>query len=577
VGAGRLPGRYTDALQTPRPRLFVTPERLGRLRALVRGRRGTHHRDAFDQLRARVAAGAGAYGTGKAGYRRSALAREAALAHLVTGDRSLAARAFDALVESEKDEDRPDSGYGLSRAMMCLGHALAYDWCHGAWTPEQRAHTLAVMRRAADAWPAYSHPNIETAHKGSNWVGVCRGGELLLHLAARGDGDYGDRTDRIRLCAADLRRHLATAYGPASGWTQEGIGYLQYTFGFLAPAALAARDTPGLEPLWDDFARIAWHRLALHALSFRAGHEMLQSGVGSERVYDEGYASLIAATVPPAERGAYRYWYDRHMGVKAARPTYDSDRAGTVWALLLYPDDARPADPAGIPALRGPLLDREKGVCFFRDRWRDADDVLVSLVWRADHHGNAWSQDETLQIGLMGLDSLWAAGPGKEREPALYSKILVDGAAKEPAQGKGRLLDFRPAPDGGGRVVADGAANLGLRRAVRDLTVAFPGRPDRRAVLRLRDTLEGDAPHAFTWQLHTGTGVTAEADEGARTFLLRRGDAWLKGWVTAAPAGSKIGAAPGALRVVAPSAREAEFAVTLQLGRGPVPTDEPPG
>lgn len=574
------------------PRLFVTPADAERLRRLVQGPRGTHHREAFDRMLARVAAGPGdetAY-DGKPGYRRSAHAREAAFAHVVTGEVRFAELAFRTLDASLAGEDRPDDGYGLSRAMMCLGWALAYDWCHAAWSPAQRAAALAVMKRAADAWSAYSHPNLETEHRGSNWVGGCRGGELILHLSARGDGDYGDRSGRIARCVDDLRRHVATAYGRESGWTQEGLAYLQYTFGFLAPAALATRGTP-YEALWKEFSRLPWLRLALHGFSFRANQNILQSGVDGESVYREGFASLVAPTVPPPDRGVYRHWYDRHLGVRAVNPVYDDHRAATVWALLLYPEDARPEEP---PArLRGPLIDREKGIVYFRDRWKDADDVLVSLVARADHHGNAWSQPESLQLCLMGLDATWGTGPGKGREPELYSRPLVDGVIGKDGKermDRGRVLEAAGDGRGGGRVVVEAGGNLGIALARRDLTVEFGAR-GLSALLTVRDRFVGSrgdapasmpaAPHSYVWQMRPGAGVTVEAGADGKTFLMRKAgsDAYLKGWVTQSPPGTTVDAGDAAVpraRVVTPRLSGAvELSVTLALGRGRPPAEPP--
>ncbi len=556
----------TPAADARRPRLFLgdwTPERL---RALPDA--SPHHALVWRELLARLERGIDAY-TGRPGYRRSALAREAAFAYRVTGDRRYAELAFTTLRTSRQvDEDQPDRNYSLSRAMMSVGYALAYDWCHDAWTESQRAEILAIMKVAADAWPDYRHGNLESPHRGSNWVGVSRGGELLLHLAARGDGDYGRRDERIVLCLDDLARHIDTAYG-ISGWSQEGLGYLEYTFGFLAPAAYAARDA-GYPILWEKFQRIAWPRLAQMSRAFLPGQRMLQSGVSGPASTNEGFVSLVWPLVPPAERPAYRWFYDRHAGVLAQPAGADHRRAASIWALLYYP-----ADITAAPPTPGALMDEGKGAYYFRNRWQDGDDILVSLITRNDHHSHGWSQNETWQIGLLAFGTAFAGGPVKERAPDLYSKVLINGAPERlGANSRSRELRREVFPDGGGLVVNDAAGNFGLARAERTFRVDFSGRRGAPAVIEILDTLENPEPFAATFQLRPEAGVTVTAlppspDAPGGGFLLRRGDAWLRGWVRS-PAGATIETGP-TLKVNAPRGTRTVLDLTLALGQGGVP------
>lgn len=555
----------------PHPRLFFKEAALAPVRTAV-AVPGSHHAEAWARLRARVENGLAAY-DGRPGYRASALAREAAFAWRLTREPAFAELAYRTLVASRAaDEDQPDNGYGLSRAMMAVGYALAYDACHDAWTPAQRAEILGILRAAADAWPGFRHANVETPHRGSNWVGVTRGGELLQHLAARGDGDYGDRAERIALCVRDLAQHLETAYGP-SGWTQEGPGYLEYTFGFLAPAVYAAR-AAGFAELGARFDAIAWHRLAAHTFSFRENHAQLQSGVAGPVSTDEGLASLIWPTVPAAERGAYRFFYDRHLGVKALRPTYDARRAGTVWAMLFYPADVPEAEPVARP-----LFDAAKGAYFFRNRWRDRDDVLVSLVTRADSHSHAWQQAETWQTAIMAFDTTFAGGPGKERGPEFFSKLLIDGRTERRVPEHGaRELGAEAWAHGGGAVVSDAAANFGLTVAKRRFAVDFAPRDGVAAVIRIDDELAHATPFSPTWQWRPEAGVRLEvlpARDGVPAgFVMHGRNGWLRGWIVA-PAGAEI-TATDRVAVTLPAQRDVRFRAVLALGQGTLPA-RPPG
>jgi hypothetical protein len=560
-----------QAMFPEHPRLFLTEAAAATLR--LQAASPGHHREAFRLLLDRVAVGEAGY-DGRSGYRRSALAREAALAFRITQDPAYARLAYATLVASRaSDEDQPDAGYGLSRAMMCLGYAITYDWCWQGWDASQRTEILDILRAAADAWPAFRHANVDAPHRGSNWVGVTRGAEFVLHLAARGDGTYGDRTDRLQRCADDLSQHLRTAYGP-SGWTQEGLGYLHYTFGFLGPAALASRDTAWSD-LFEQFRRIPWHRLAWHAHAFRAGQRMLQSGVGAERIYNEGFASLVFATTPSDDLGAYRSFYDRHVGIRsqagdAARDTrFDGQRAGSLWALLLYPDTPE------VAIEDGPLIDEVKGAYYFRNRWQDRDDILVSLMMRNDHHGHAWSQPETFGLAIMGFDTTFAAGPGKERGPEHFSKLLIDGITPPSLLPGARLISAYGDDTRGGTVIVDGAANLGLTLAQRRFTVDFSGRTGCAGLIEIEDHLAAATAFAATFQIRPGEGVVLSqgTDGGLPWFLMRRGEGWMKGWST--------GATPGVLetsthvRLRTADARAHHLHIVLALGTGEPPTAAP--
>jgi hypothetical protein len=525
------------------PRLFLTPDRLQAVRDAADH---PHHKAALAALTNRVVRGVDAY-KGRPGYALSAYAREAAFLFALTQNRAHADRAYRAIVAAREVEDQAHTGYGLSRAMMSMGFALAYDWAYQGWSSEQRETVLGALKRAADAWPEFSHPNVEAAHKGSNWVGVTRGGELLLHLAARNDGDYGARSERIALCIEDLRKHIATAYGK-SGWTQEGLGYLEYTFGFLAPAVLASGDAALQEALR---AR-PWARLAMNAISFRATHDRVQTGVDGERPSNEGFASLILALTPAKELPGLLWWYDRHAGYRALTPHFDGNRAGTVWALLFYPAAVRPTPPRVAP-----LIDPEKGVAFWRNAFDGPDDVLIAMTGSHDHHKNAWSQTETWQLSIIGFDATFALGAGKGRTANLYSKPLVD-AKIEKQMGLGRQL-------ASGHWEA--ARNFGVRQAERKFAVDTT---PRGAAMRMEDHFAHDQPLEWLWQIRPGPDVTVRQPTLCSIVLQAP-----RGTLTVAMQPPCAVAADAPIQFRAPRATEAWFRMRLELS--PAIPDTPRG
>jgi len=542
----------------PHPRLFVDEYRLAALRTAIEHPE-THHYEAFRAMKDRVdQADWRVYDNnpddGNWNYARSWLAREAALTYLLTGTRRYAQIAYDALYAIHHDPDpdgrRPESSYGLARAMTGVGFAIAYDWAYDGWTAEQRAYVRQKIETALDAWPSYHHANLETDHKGSNWVAVCRGGELVMMLAAY---EEEDRSQRYRRLKQWLLQHMETAYGP-SGWSQEGIRYISYAGQFLLPAIYAAQSV-GDTDFDAALASIQWYRLQMAVGAFTPGRRHLMSGVDNRSgADDQGWTSLLLNAVPDAHRPYYTFFYDRFTGVRAPNPPaekYDPYRAGTTWALLYYPEDVAPEDPTG--ALSHTLFDAEKGMHYFRNRWADADDILISMAGDYTHHSHAWDAREAFQLGLVAYGTPFIGGPGKagtdvSRQAARgYSALLVDGHAFAEGGRTGAPVYAEVDSAGGGYVIVDGGDKyraLGLQNAQRHLMVRFTEASlDSRqpaAVLSTLDRVQADSTHAYTWQLNLGG---PEGDGGVRvragpesssvpTFVLRgKRNSYVKGWV----------------------------------------------
>ncbi|MCD8483872.1 MAG: hypothetical protein LR015_15220 [Verrucomicrobia bacterium] len=307
--------------QAPQP-ILLTPERLARIQNGLNDPQ-SHYSQAFAQLRAKVDArdlDAFSRTATNWNYSRSYYAQAAAFVYRVTGEPQYAQWAFEALWDVHNDIDPdgrlPESGgatdnAGLSRATVGLGFGLAYNWAYDAWTEEQRTYVLGRVHAALTMWLTYSHPNITQNLRGSNWVAVCRGGELMMIL---GIGEQSSRATRVNTLINDLRLHLVNGHD-VIGSTQEGIGYAGYGGIFLLPAIYAARDA-GNNVLWDFVQNTPrkWHMKAMYSGSFMSvpSEGVLQnrrvfhpSGVGGPNTNDEGWASLILESVPAAERGHF--------------------------------------------------------------------------------------------------------------------------------------------------------------------------------------------------------------------------------------------------------------------------------
>ncbi|MDY6784898.1 MAG: Calx-beta domain-containing protein, partial [Cyanobacteriota bacterium] len=538
----QTPNSSTVPSDTTTPRLFLDGTKIDELKAAIQVE-GSHHQAAFQAMKARVDENDWRVydenpNDGNYNYARSWLAREASLLYLLTEDTSYAQIAYNALydVENNPDPDNrvPDSGYGLARAMVGMGFAIAYDWARAGWTQQQQDYVRSQITTALDAWPSYTHANLASPW-GSNWVAVSRGAEVVMMLAAEEEVNRASRYETIK---SQLQQHIETAYGQ-TGWTQEGNGYLAYSGGFLLPAVYALQSV-GDTSLDATFEAVEFWQLPMYAGAFDDNQSSLQFGVGGTGFDNEGWTSLLLNATPTDQLSYYQYFYDRHRGIENAAPDeqkFDNRRAGTVWSLLYYPTATEPVNPTGIYAAG--LADEGKGAYFFRNRWQDENDTLVSFMADSQWHPKGWDRGEAFSLGLFAYDTRFIGGPGKETAPSAFSTLLVNGAVGE-SRTTGNT-EFFAATETGGYAIADGGTTyqgLGVDSAKRHFLTDFSGNAGT-AILSTLDRLEDTDNNTYTWQLNLGDaysdgGVSAIAgnEGGLSTFLLSgNNESYLKGWI----------------------------------------------
>lgn len=525
------------------PRLFLDSAKLNEIRTAITNTPGSHHQRAFEAIKARVDQNDwrvyDEYATdGNWNYARAWLAREASFVYQITGDRSYAQIAYNALYDIHNDPDPdqriPDNGYGLSRAATGMGFALAYDWAASGWTTSQQNYVRQKILTSLDAWPSYWHPNFASPY-GSNWVAVSRAAELVMMLSVE---EEVKRADRFRDLKFWLGEHIEIAYGD-TGFTQEGQGYLAYAGGFLMPAIYALRSIGDTE-LENVFNQVSFEQLPLYTGVFDAEQTSLQFGVGWIGFDPEGWSSFLLDTAYPNSQPYYQYFYDRYRGL--ANPAsddakFDHRRGGTVWSVIYYPTDTRGIDPTGI--LPVAIQDTEKGSYLFRNRWKDSNDILISLMGDFTHHPRSWDSSEAFSLGLHAYDTHYFGGPTRENDSQYYSKLIVDGQVGH--QTLTGAPEFFEARSTGGYVIVDGGSayeSLGIDEAKRHMLVDFSGNAGS-AIISTLDRLADVESHIYTWQVNLGTylddgGITVTAGQEGRikTFLLEgNNDSYLKGWI----------------------------------------------
>lgn len=565
------------------PRLFINATRLNQIKSAILVP-GSHHQQAFLAMKARVDQNNWqAYKWSQRNTGRSHLAREASFMYLLTDDPKYAQIAYQALFDihnnSDPSEPIPESGSdGLRRALIGENFAIAYDWAYKGWTDLQRNYIKNKIDLALNAWPSYYHANLTAPSYGSNWVAVCRGSELIMILAVREEQARASRYSQLKNW---LNLHLQNGYGNL-GVTQEGIGYASYAGSFLIPAIYALRSV-GDTSLDATFNSKAFWKQVMYAGAFTMHDEgqrqYLQSGVSGVTIYDEGWVSLLLGAVPQDQLPYYRYFYDRQMGVDAPGTIdqkFDAQHGGTVWALIYYPENLTSINPTSI--FQQAVSDDNKGAYFFRNRWQNGDDILISIMADAQRHSRAWDQSEAFSLGMIAGNTQFIGGAGKQlTNPNVVSALLVDGKAQISNSQTGKP-EFFSATSNGGYVIVDGDlkySSLGLNSAKRHLLVDF-SKQDGTALLSTLDRLQDDTSHTYTWQLNIGddlsnggVSVTTGKEGVLSTFTLTgKNNSYVKGWILNPTNASVIAGDP--LKVTT-SGSNANIWVAMVTGKGVPP------
>jgi hypothetical protein len=572
--------RRAAAATEVHPRLFLTRERLEALKRAV-AVRDSLHAHVFGEIKRRVEAEDWrAYdetpGPEGLNYGRMGLAQEAALLYLLTGEQRYSQAAYRAL-ESVYSEPDPNGAFlepddyrtgVLHRSHLGLGFALAYDWSAPGWSAEQRTFVRGKIVNALDRWPCVGNPALESPYE-SHWVAAFRGAELVLMLAA---GEEQARPERYAQLKEVLNQHMQRAYGP-SGLFHRGLGFGVEAAQFLMPAVYASRSV-GDRDLDPEFSAHSWWRLLMATTPLGEAPLLLQAGFipslpASARV---SWASLLLGSVEPKDLPYFLWFYDRLVGHQAAGTRFGGTSA--VWALLYYPDQMKPGDPNQVLDAR--LEDPVVGANFFRSRWRDAGDVLVSVLADSKATSNfaRWNVADAFGLNLIAHGQWLIQNAATEPMPQSFSSLLVDGAAFDESTRTGAVEGFEPRGRGGSLVLDGGTkyAKLGLERAKRHVSVDFPTR-EASCVLATLDRVRAAASHVYTWQVNlpdqSVLDAKISAEEGIRTFTISlRGGLFLKGWLLHPLDATIIPDDPLQISV---TGKEADIWVALAVGTGAPP------
>lgn len=425
------------------------------------------------------------------------------LLYQLTGDVRYAEwgkESFDRLLSGVRDRDprysfrRPG---GALRAGPSLGWmAVGYDLCYDGWdaaTRERFGRALAEYQEMPDTRTPRTPVTLASLARGSmpphsNHFGMQVGGATLVLLALRGEPwvDAAMIEDLLEHAAYGAIRNLDEGFGDGGFFAEgDGTGSMASQIVFLS-ALQAWRTADGRDYFASPRpnARMLTLKWAYQTI-FRDGAPdfwPVRGGYGKNTWARSGmsgaaYFGLGMGSLPPAERGAMAWIYDRFLAAADARAGTPFDTANVypqyvVSSFVSWPLGEATVDPRLV--LPQAYRDAMAGFYCWRDRWQDENDTVITVLTNPVRGYMGAPADRTLFVNSRGRRLQWGTvtdGPVRHWSASPRAEtstlVLADGTAF--------VVDFTGASGADIMLVTTGAAD-GQSVAVggRTLTFWFP-------------------------------------------------------------------------------------------------------
>jgi len=366
------------------------------------------------------------------------------LLYQLTGDRKYAEfgrQCFEASLSGKRDRDDRYSFVGPGgplRASPSVGwHAVGYDLCYDGWeeaTRERFGHAIAEYAGKSSTEKEKKSGNLEALARGtmppsSNHFGMQVGGAVLALLAIDGEAwvDQG-RIDRLLKIAEDsTTRNLRDGFGDG-GFFKEGDGtgsmssHISFLTGLQAWKTAAGKDFLASEHTNARMIALKW----IYQTVVRGGKPdfwpirgSYGHNVWSRRgVSGGGYFAIGMGPMSDADRSAMKWYYETFLrDADAAHGPYDTVSPYphiVTCAFVNWPTRVE----AQNPALMLPRCYRDSAAGFYlwRNRWRDGNDTVITVLTTRTSGYMTSKPDRSLRLNCRGKHSQWGTvkeGPAK--------------------------------------------------------------------------------------------------------------------------------------------------------------------
>lgn len=453
---------------------------LKRLRQTLDGRDGTSLPAEFGMKTKPAQDGAGPLAGSPAGqvFTISHVAGYGFLYH-VTGEKryaDLGRQAMDKALEGYRGRDQRYSfrqPFGALRAGPALGWmAVGYDLCYDGWDDEYR-------KKVAQVFATYNEgPNTSLAElvRGarhappSNHWGMQVGGGALAILAVMNDPgvDMTSITPLLDVSQKAMIRNVTEGFGDG-GYFAEGDGCGSMASHIVYLSALQAWKVAGGKDFITPRMNARWTALKYFLLTVPQPGKLdnLRSCFPERGGYPHniwarndgmsgaGYFAIGYQAVTEKERAGL--WWCYNNWLKA-----HDEKNGTPWdtnspyphnsilAFINTPFGTQPVNPA--ECMPWYVHDSKHAFFGFRNRWQDADDIVVSQLARKSPYRFAHGPDKNMLIMEGAKRTQWGSIPGN-------AKVLAVSPSRTAVVGDGTTcvaIDFSKASGMDGMLVMSG-------------------------------------------------------------------------------------------------------------------------
>jgi hypothetical protein len=356
------------------------------------------------------------------------------LLYLLTGEKKyadLGRQCMEKSLEGYRDRDQRYSfraPYGALRAGPSLGWtALGYDLCYDGWDEDFR-------RRVAEAIQNYNEgqwcslPELTRGARQnprSNHWGMQVGGAALALLAILNDPgvDMAKLGPLLQTSEKAMLRNLTEGFGDGGFFAEgDGTGSMASHIVFLT-ALQAWRNVAGKD-FYSPRSNAQWMALKWFFLTLPRNGQMdfPKRGAYPQNVWDRdglsggGYFS-IGFGLASEEQKAALAWFYHHSGLKALDAENDTpcDTPSpyphhAVLAFVNWPLGVAEKNPGDV--LPHAWRDSQYGFCAWRNRWQDADDVIISILTRTARGNYSAAGEKSLTVWGLGRKQTWGTITG---------------------------------------------------------------------------------------------------------------------------------------------------------------------
>ncbi len=422
---------------------------LKRLGILLDGKRGDTMTELFSS-KDKALDGPGVFTIGHAaGY---------GLLYQITGDKKYAkfgAQCFEKALAGAPDRDRRygfrDPG-GPLRAGPSIGwFAVGYDLCYDGWDAASREkYTRAIAEYSGKSSSKREDltSDLEVLARGtrflgpyfrrkrrtppcSNHFGMQVGGGSLALLAVSGEKWVDQkRIDKLLTIAEkSMILNITEGFGDGGYFAEgDGTGSMSSQIAYLAAIA-AWRNAAGKDYVNSPRPNVRMLSLKwIYQTIVRDGKPEFRPVRGSYRqnvwsrkgLSGAGYFAIGLGGVSSEQKSAMKWYYDRFLSAADARADQPYDTASwyphlAVCAFVNWPTGLEAKSPAEVLPLC--YRDSKYGFYVWRNRWKDADDTVISVLLNATEGYGGYlrsSPDRSLHINTAGKQIQWGRVVGGE-------------------------------------------------------------------------------------------------------------------------------------------------------------------